>query len=74
MMNPIEGTRLSKMYDIKIACWDGCNIRQMRGKLAPILENESYDYIINNVGTTDNENVGRDVGTNDNENVGRDVG
>ena len=53
MMNQIEGTRLSKMYDIKVACWGGCNIRQMRGKLGPILEKESYDYIIINFGTND---------------------
>ena len=53
MMNQIEGTRLSKMYDIKVACWGGCNIRQMRAKLGPILEKESFDYIIINVGTND---------------------
>ena len=52
MMNQMEGTRLSKMYDIKVACWGGCNIRQMRGKLGPISEKESYDYITN-VGTND---------------------
>ena len=43
---------MNQMYDIKVACWGGCNIRQMRGKLGPILEKESYDYIIN-VGRND---------------------
>ena len=53
MMNQIDGNRLSKTFDVKVMSWGGCSINELMGKLEPILEKQSFEYIIIHVGTND---------------------
>ena len=53
MMNQIDETRLSKKGDVKVFCWGGCSIPQMREKIESLLEKDYYDFVILHVGTND---------------------
>ena len=53
MMNQIDENRLSRIHEIKVVCWGGCNIPQMHNNLDDILERELFEVVIVHVGTND---------------------
>lgn len=52
MLNRLDEKRLSKMYDVRIACHGGCTIKCLYTHLTPMFQLKP-DYIILNIGTND---------------------
>ena len=51
MMNQMDGKRPSKEMDVRVNCWDGCNINQMFDKVKPIMEENKHDVVLLHVST-----------------------
>ena len=59
MMNQLEGSRLSKDFNVKVKAIGGCTIERMFSEINPMLQKEP-DYIILNVGTNDSQRKSAD--------------